>query len=414
MPGDEVTNTNAALNALDAPDAPDAPVIDEDPFSDENIADPYPLFSRLREMGPAVYIQAHNYYAVTRHAEAGIVASDFARFSVEGGVGLSDIRKPGAWRTRSPIAEVDPPDHAQVRAALQKILSPLVVKSWREQFAKRAEEVAETAIKKGSVDGVADIAEAFVLTIFPQVLGVNVPPERIKQTGELNFNQLGPNNARLAASLEKTAPIMEWYSQVLQREHMISGGFGEKIYQAEDAGEFAHGTAQLHVRTFFRAGVDTTIASISSTLWLLSKHPEQFALVKKDPSKVKGAFEEALRLESPAQVMFRTTTRDVLLDGVKLRANTKVGYHMGAANRDPRQWTDPDRFDVTRQSVGIHRAFGHGAHVCIGQMIARLEAESILNAIIKNVSKIESNGIAKWRPVNTLRTLDQLPLVLHP
>jgi hypothetical protein len=215
--------------------------------------------------------------------------------------------------------------------------------------------------------------------------------------------------------MEKTAPIMEWYAQVQQREHMLPGGFGEKIYQAEDAGEFDAGTAPLHVRTFFRAGVDTTMAGIGSTLKLLAENPDQLALVKQDPAKwIKGAFEEALRLESPAQVMFRTTTQDVELGGVKLRADTKVGYHMGAANRDPRQWKDPDRFDVTRQTAGVHRAFGHGAHVCIGQMIARLEAESLLGALLRRVRAIEAAGPARWRPVNTLRTLDTLPLRLVP
>lgn len=401
------------MTATLAQAAPDAPVLDEDPFSDENIANPYPFFVRLREMAPAVFIQPHGYYAVGRHEEAGIVASDYARFSTAGGVGLSDIRKPGAWRPRSPITEIDPPDHTRVRAALQKILSPLVVKTWRDKFAQRAEEVAERAVAKGRVDGVVDISEAFVLQAFPEVLGVDVPPERIKQTGELNFNQLGPNNERLKRATERTAPIMEWYAQVLQREYMLPGGFGEKIYLAEDAGEFDPGTAAPHVRTFFRAGVDTTMAGIGSTLKLLSENPDQFALVKADPPRIKGAFEEALRMESPAQVMFRVTTADTVLGGVKLRADTKVGYHMGAANRDPRQWPDPDRFDVTRQTTGVHRSFGFGAHVCIGQMIARLEAESILGAIIRRVRAIEPDGKAEWRPVNTLRTLDSLPLQLR-
>lgn len=400
------------MNATATLSVPDAPVLDEDPFSDANIADPYPLFDRMREMAPAVYVAPHGYYAVTRHAEAGIVASDFERFTVEGGVGMSDIRKPGAWRTRSPISEIDPPEHTRVRAALQRILSPLVVKSWKEKFAQRAEEIAEAAVARGRIDGVADITEAYVLEVFPAVLGIAVPPERIKLTGELNFNQLGPNNERVAQALERAAPIMDWYQQVLQREHTLPGGFAEKIYEAEDAGHFDKGTAPLHVRSFFRAGVDTTIAGIGSTLKLLAEHPDQFALVKANPALIKGAFEEALRLESPAQVMFRTTTGEVELGGVRLRADTKVGYHMGAANRDPRQWPDPARFDVTRQTAGVHRAFGVGAHVCIGQMISRLEAESILGALVRRVQRIEPAGASRWRPVNTLRTLDVLPLQL--
>ena len=171
---------------------------------------------------------------------------------------------------------------------------------------------------------------------------------------------------------------MDWYQQVLQREYMLPGGFGEKIYEAEDRANSRKAPRRCTCARFFRAGVDTTMAGIGSTLKLLSEHPEQLAMVKANPALLKGAFEEALRLESPAQVMFRVTTGEVELSGVRLRADTKVGYHIGAANRDPRQWADPDRFDVTRQTIGVHRSFGVGAHVCIGQMIARLEAESIL------------------------------------
>lgn len=389
----------------------DPPVLQDDPFSDENLLNPLPLYGKLRE-APAVFIAQHGYYAVGRYEEVGVVMSDYARFTSEGGVGLSDIRKPGAWRARSPISEVDPPEHTGVRAALQKILSPLVVKQWREKFLQRAEEVAERAVEQGDVDGVRDLAEGFVLQVFPEVFGVKIPPERLIITGELNFNQLGPNNDRLGRATERAQPVIEWYADILQRHNMLPGGFGEKIFLAEDAGEFAAGTGPAHVRSFFRAGVDTTISGIGATLDLLARNPDQLALVKADPGKIKSAFEEALRLQSPAQVMFRTTTGEVDLSGYRLEADTKVGFHMGAANRDPRKWPDPDKFDVTRQTAGVHRAFGNGSHVCVGQMIARLEAECILGALIRRVKAIEPTGPAVPRLVNTLRTLDTLPLRL--
>jgi len=387
------------------------PTLDLDPFSDEVLTTPYPFFAQLRQ-APVVHIAIHNFYAVGRYEEVGIVASDFERFTTTGGVGLSDIRKPGAWRAPSPISEIDPPVHTGVRAALQKILSPLVVRQWRETFEKTAEAIVEDIVAAASVDGVRDIAEEFVLTAFPRVFGVSVPKERMKITGELNFNQLGPNNERLQRAMKAAEPILDWYADALQRHNMLPGGFGEKIYLAEDKGEFAEGTAPFHVRSFFRAGVDTTISGIGTTLRLLAQHPEQFAKVKADPSKVRHAFEEALRLESPAMVMFRTATQDVDFGGYLIPADAKVGYYAGAANRDPSKWQDPDTFDLDRQAAGVHRAFGYGAHVCIGQMISRLEAESILTALIKRIDAIELAGEPTYRLVNTLRTLDQLPLRL--
>jgi cytochrome P450 len=386
------------------------PTLDIDPFSDEVLTDPYPFFQMLRDAGPVAYIKQYGYYAVGRYAEVTLVSSDFKRFTSEGGVGLSDIRKPDAWRQKSPITEIDPPEHTGIRAALQKILSPRVIRQWRTAFEAHAVEVADRVFDMREIDGVRDVAEEFVLGAFPHLLGIDVPAERLIITGELNFNQLGPNNQRLQRALERAAPILDWYAEQLKRDKMLPGGFGEKIYQAEDRGEFAPGTAAGQVRSFFRAGVDTTIAGIGITLNQLARHPAQFELLKADSSKVRNAFEEGIRFESPAQVMFRTTTHDVELSGYRLKDDTKVGYYAGSANRDPRQWSNPDDFDVNRSVLGVHRAFGYGAHVCIGQLIARLEAECILGAIARRAKSIELSGQPTYRLVNTLRTLGTLPL----
>jgi cytochrome P450 len=392
----------------------EAPGIDVDPFCDAVLTDPYPFYEQIREAAPAVYIPAYDYYAVGRWEEVGQVASDHARFTSTAGIGLTDIRKPDAWRPPSPITEIDPPEHTGVRAALQKILSPIVVRQWRDEFEKHAQVVAEQVLDRRDVDGVTDITEAFVLGVFPRVLGIDIPAERLIVTGELNFNQMGPNNDRLQRALQRAEPILQWYADQLQRERMLPGGFGLKIFEAEDRGEFAPGKAALHLRSFFRAGVDTTIAGIGHTLRLLASNPDQYARLHAEPARSRNAFEEGIRLESPAMVLFRTTVGEVELSGTRLEADTKVAYYPGAANRDPRKWKDPERYDIARDVAGIHRAFGHGVHVCIGQMIARLEAEAILTAIARRARSIELAGTPTIRPVNTLRTLDTLPLRVVP
>jgi hypothetical protein len=390
------------------------PTLDVDPFSEEILTDPYPFFEMLREAGPVAFIKPHGYYAVGRYAEVGLVATDHTRFTAEGGIGLSDIRKPGAWRAKSPISEIDPPQHTGVRAALQKVLSPVVIKQWREEFEKHAAQVAEFVLDLRDVDGVRDVVEAFVLGVFPRLLGIDVPPDRLIITGELNFNQLGPNNERLKRALARAEPVLDWYAAQLDRDKMRPGGFGARIYEAEDAGDFAKGTAAAHVRSFFRAGVDTTMAGIGFALNQLARNPEQFDLVAADPALVRNAFEEAIRHESPAQILFRTTVGEVELSGYRLAADTKVGYYAGAANRDPRKWSEPEKYDVKRAVMGQHRAFGVGAHMCIGQMIARMEAEAILGAIVRRAKRIELAGDVTYRLVNTLRTLDTLPLRITP
>jgi len=143
----------------------------------------------------------------------------------------------------------------------------------------------------------------------------------------------------------------------------------------------------------------------------LARHPEQWEQVRNEPLKVKAAFEEGIRFESPFQVTYRTTLKDVELNGYRLAANTKVGVFLGAAGRDPRQWTDPDRYDINRpQIAGKHLSLGAGAHACIGQMIARAEAEALLGALAKRVKTIRLAGEAQYRLINQMRTLDCLPL----
>ncbi len=390
------------------------PALDIDPYSDVNLINPYPFFQQLRDTAPVVYLKPLKVYAVGRYEEVTTVATDFSRFTVEGGIGYSDVRKPGFLRDRSPISEVDPPDHTGVRAALQKILSPLVIRRWREDFEKEAQVVVDEVLDRRDVDGVKDIAERFVLSVFPRAVGIDAPPHLLLMTGELNFNQMGPNNARLQRILERAQPYVEWYAEQLKREKMLPGGFGEQIYLAADRGELDPATAPAHVRSFFRAGVDTSAAGIGLTLNQLARHPDQFDLIRQEPAKVKSAFDEGLRFESPAQSLYRTTVGPVELSGYALEADTKIAYYPGAANRDPRFWTDPDKFDITRANVGSHRAFGMGTHVCIGQMIARLESDCILGALAKRTKSVEPAGDPAYRLVNALRTLDTLPLHVVP
>ncbi|MBP0590400.1 cytochrome P450 [Paraburkholderia sp. LEh10] len=388
--------------------------LDTDPFSDEVLENPYSFYEVLREAGPVVYLSSHDCYAVGRFKDVCAVASEHQRFTSSAGIGLADLRQPGAWRAPGSVSEIDPPEHTDVRGAFQKVLSPIVIRRWKDAFEEHAERVVDRLLDIREVDGVKDIAEEFVLDVFPRMVGLSVPRERLVLIGEMTFNQLGPDNERLKRSTEKAAPFMDWYAEAMTRERMLPGGFGEQLYQAEDAGHFPKGTALYHVRSFFRAGTDTTVASIGLTLNQLARHPEQFARLRDNPAAVRSAFDEGLRFESPAQVLFRTAVSETEIDGVTVDADKKIAFFMASANRDPRKWENPDVYDSTRDSAAAHRAFGHGAHLCLGQMIARQEAEAILGALSRRVRAIELSGLPRYRLINTLRTLDTLPLRVHP
>jgi len=167
------------------------------------------------------------------------------------------------------------------------------------------------------------------------------------------------------------------------------------------------------VRSFLSAGVDTTVYGLGNALYCLGRYPEQWSILRENPSLIRLAFEEVLRFESPVQTFFRTTTKAVDVGGVRLGEGEKVLLFLAAANRDPRRWERPDQFDVRRRATG-HMTFGTGIHGCVGQAVARLEAEAVFAALAKRVASFEMTAEPTRRLNNTLRGLDTLPLRLVP
>jgi len=387
--------------------------LDIDPFSDEVLANPFPVYERIREAGPVVYFPRYQSYAVARSAEVRAVLKDWQNFSSAlGGIGLGDIRKPDAWRPAGPIVEADPPDHTKVRALLQRLLSPTVIRSWRESFEREADELVARLVAAGDFDAVTDVAEAFVFDVFPRAVGL-APTDRLAEKlvliGELNFDGLGPRNERFMETERRVQDILPWYQQSYHRSNMLPGGFGEQIFQAGDDGEIDPSICEGLLRSFLRGGMDTTVSAIGCILWVLAAQPAQWARLKENPELAQSALEEAIRFDSPITSFYRTTTREVEFAGVRIPADAKVQVFLAAANRDPRVWDSPDVFDINRSPRG-HLAFGAGVHVCIGQMIARLEGEAVLKAFIRRVERIELRGEPVRRLNNCLSSFKSVPL----
>lgn len=390
-----------------------APKLDVDQFDLDILLNPYPFHEVLREQAPVSYVEKYDTYVTGRYEEVKQVLNDWKNFTSIYGAGLADIRKPDNWRQPGPVVESDPPSHTNVRGVLTKIISPKVIRGWQEDFAAYAAVQADRVVARGEVNGAKDIAEDFVMTVFPASLGLESHPENMVIVGDFNFNALGPPNALFQESNRKLGGIMDWYEETQGRERIKPGSFSDQVYAAEDAGQVEKGVAKGMVRTMLRGGMDTTISGIGSSLLLMARNPEIWSGLRQNRARLKMVFEEAIRLESPIQSYFRTTKRPVQLGGIELAAETKVQIFIGSANRDPRKWANPDRYDIMRQMAG-HLAFGAGIHVCIGQMIARMEAEAVLGALLDRVERIELTGEPVYRPLNTLRTLDELPLRLVP
>jgi 4-methoxybenzoate monooxygenase (O-demethylating) len=205
---------------------------------------------------------------------------------------------------------------------------------------------------------------------------------------------------------------LAWMRRQMQREAFAPGGFGAAIHAASDTGELSENEASIVARSLLSAGVDTTVSGIGAAVYCLARFPGQFARLRADPSLARAAFEEAVRYESPLQTFFRTTTRPVDIAGTAVDEDEKVLMFLGAANRDPRHWERPDKYDITRRTTG-HVGFGNGIHQCVGQLLARLEGECVLSALARKAAAIEITGSPRRRYNNTLRALASLPVTVR-
>jgi cytochrome P450 len=390
------------------------PVSSVDPFSHDFLHDPYPYHQALRETGPVVWLEQYGVWTMARHEQVRDALTDYETYCSSAGVGLSDFRKEPPWRPPSIILEADPPLHTRTRAVLTRILSPGAIKVLRETFEREAELLVSRLVGSREFDGVADLAEAYPLKVFPDAVGIsNEGREHLLPYGSMVFNSFGPRNDLFNAAMANAGPVRDWIMSKCSRAALKPGGLGMQIFDAVDSGELSEDEAGMLVRSFLSAGIDTTVYGLGNALYCLAHYREQWQVLRENPALIRGAFEEVLRFEAPVQSFFRTTTKAVEVSGIRLGEGEKVLLLFAAANRDPRRWDKPDIFDVGRRATG-HMAFGTGIHGCVGQAVARLETEAILGALVRRVATLEMAAEPTRRLNNTLRGFDTLPLRVVP
>jgi len=391
------------------------PSLDVDPFSIAFLSDPYPAQEQMREAGPLVWLSKYRMLASARYQPVRDALQNWKSFSSARGVGMADFERHGRFRLPSIILEVDPPQHSRSRAALSKALSPQVMRTVRAQFEAAAVQMVEPLVEKREFDGCAELAEAFPLRVFPDAVGMRSENrQHLLPYGDMVFNSFGPANGLFQASAPRAKESFPWVEAEALREHLRPDGFGMILYQCADADEITHEEAHKLVRSLLTAGVDTTVNGIGAALYCLARYPQQWQKLHADPARLaRAAFEEAIRFESPVQTFFRTTVQRTELAGLTIEADRKILLLLGAANRDPLQWELPDQYDIERRTLG-HVGFGYGIHVCVGQLLARLEGEVILRALAERVQHIELAAEPERRFNNTLRGLKRLPLRVSP
>lgn len=389
------------------------PHSDVDPFSHDVLDDPLPFQAALRAAGPVVHLDKYDVFAFGRYEQVHAALVDWQGFQSGAGVGLSNFRTEKPWRPPSLLLEADPPGHDAPRRVLQKVLGQRALRKLRDGWIADADDLVEQVLATHGVefDAYTALAESFPLRVFPDAVGIpKEGRENLLPYGDHAFNAFGPANDLVQKGAPRVAELSAWTNAQCARQVLTPDGFGADIWAAADRGDITPEQAPLVVRSLLTAGVDTTVNGLAAALYAFATNPDQWQRLRAEPGLARVAFDEAVRWESPVQVFFRTATRDIDFAGHLIPDGHKILMFLGAANRDERRWgEDADRFDLGRDPSG-HVGFGMGIHQCVGQHVARLEAEALLGALARRIETIELAGPTRRHRNNTMRAWESIPV----
>jgi cytochrome P450 len=365
------------------------PVIDDDLFSHESVRNARAVDDHVRELAPVVRLGREDIVVLGRFKDVSVALSDWRSFS----------SKSRPWHDASSVRpEIlltdDPPRHTEVRLVIANALSPKALKHMAEAFARDAERVVERALESRGepVDAVATICRPFVYKVLPDLLGL---PERgrehMEPFGHMVWATMGPMNELFAEAMVGSEPVLAWVGECCNRENLHPDGLGMEMFRAADRGEITAAEAKLLVGILLSAAADTTVMTLGTAIRAFCEFPDQYEALRRDPSKSRVAFDESLRWDSPSRMAGRITMRDVEVDGYVIPSGTRCGLLFAAANRDPRNWVDPNRFDISRNVRG-QVGWGAGVHMCVGKTLAQLEADAMFAAMTKRIARFEAAG----------------------
>ena len=389
--------------------------VEFNPFLPEFIENPFPIYHRLRSEDP-VHESPMGFWVLTRYDDVAGMLRD-ARFGRKGFDTLLQARFGEAGFDLSMLFR-DPPDHTRLRALVSKAFTPRVVEEMRGRIQEIVDALLDRAQDVGRMDVIADLAYPLPLIVICEMLGV--PTE--------NRDLFRRWSVDIARSLDAIALPTE--PEVIERgtaaRHALADYFRGLIAErrrrpkadllsdliaAEEQGDkLTEGELMATVLLLFVAGHETTVNLIGNGTLALLRHPVELRALRADPGLIGSAVEELLRYDGPVQRTGRMPNTDVALGGRTIPKGALVLGLIGAANRDPAHFPDPDRLDITRGD-NRHLAFGWGIHFCLGAPLARLEAQIAILALVRRLPRLAlATARLEWRRASTLRGLTALPV----
>ena len=387
------------------------PVYKPDIYSVNAIVNPYPHYRRLRDLGPIVWLTKHKVYALPRYAESRAVLLDDKTFLSGHGVALNRIAN---RISRGTTLNSDDVEHDQRRKLLAHRLLPRSLRAISAGVDATAAAVVAAALNKGEIDGVNDLAAALPLAVVPDLIGwPRDQRDHLIEWGGATFDVLGPLNWQAIKAMPGAFRMLLFARRVVRKRTFLPGSMADELLLAADQGELSHAECPALMVDYLAPSIDTTMSAISNALYLFASHPDQWQLLKDEPTLMANAINEVLRYEPPLRAFARRAGQPTEIGGVRIRSGARVLVMYASANRDEREWEQPAVFDITRDA-GRQIGFGQGAHACAGQSLARLETTAMLRALIERVDRIEVTSSPTWAINNIIHRHERLPLKLIP
>jgi cytochrome P450 len=397
------------------------PVVAFDPFEPGFVESPYGQYARLRAHDPVHWSELLQGWVLTRHDDVVALLRD-PHISVEldnarssGVVDQQRERQSRTGRTSDTLVLRDDPDHNRLRKLLQRPFGPRPVEALRAMVTERVDGYMAQLVGRDDMDVIGDFAYPLPVAVFNEMLGL--PDEdapHVRNWIAAVARMLDPvidddEHARCSALMDEMYAYLE--HQIEAKRRAPGDDVLTALVQAEEDGDrLSRDELVGQVVTLYVAGHEPTMSLIGNGLLALLRQPAQLALLRSRPDLLPNAVNELLRYDGPNQFVRRIAVQPYTIDGTTIAPGDVVYAAVGAANRDPARWDDPDAVHLDRADAAHHVQFGSGIHSCLGAHLARLQAEVALGALVFRLDELALAGEPQWSERMVIRGLQHLPV----
>ena len=365
-----------------------------DRFDATFLSDPYPFYKMLYDQPPMVLELELPTALIARYADVVAALRDPHTFS---SAPIQQISQAHIFGGVPTLILTDPPVHTRLRRLVNQAFAPRRIREMEPRIRQITDALLSKVERAGSFEAMKDLAEPLPTMVIAEVLGIPAEDYQMLKSWSdalLEVSNVPPGAPPPAGFEEALAAERAYFKQRYDELRRVPGSdLMSMLIQAQEKDALNFDEVAGFFNLLLLAGNETTTNLIGNGLAALMAHPEQLALLRHNPSLMPGAIDEMLRWDCPVQATGRNIIRDCEFAGTRLREGTVVVILNGAANRDPAQFSDSDRFDITR-TPNDHVAFGEGIHFCLGAALARLEGTIALASVLERFPRLSADGLS--------------------